>query len=78
LSGAEESSRWRLVYDDGIALVFRSAQAAGGAPVSAASQGSGISRDREVTKTQASSPSITETKKATQERNNDVLAQLLE
>jgi hypothetical protein len=66
LTGAlKESSRWRLVYDDGVALVFRAAPAAGGAPVSAASQGSGISRDREVTKTQASGPSITVTKKTT-------------
>ena len=31
LSGAlKESSRWRVVYDDGIALVFRCAQRAGG------------------------------------------------
>ncbi|MGA3240631.1 MAG: hypothetical protein ABSG03_30540 [Bryobacteraceae bacterium] len=52
LAGAlKECSRWRLVYDDGVALVFRSASRTVGEPVSAAS---GTSRDREITKTQAS------------------------
>ena len=49
LTGAlKECSRWRLVYDDGVALVFRSV-ANGGETVSALG---GTSRDREVTKTQ--------------------------
>jgi len=57
LAGAlKECSRWRLVYDDGVALVFRSASRTGGETVSAAS---GTSRDREVTKTQASGSTIT-------------------
>jgi hypothetical protein len=57
LTGAlKECSRWRLVYDDGVALVFRSASRTGGETVSAAS---GTSRDREVTKTQASGSTIT-------------------
>jgi hypothetical protein len=66
LSGAlKESSRWRVVYDDGIALVFRSASGTVGAPVSAANSGGGKGRDREVTKTLASDPAITETKPKT-------------
>lgn len=56
LAGAlKECSRWRLVYDDGVALVFRSASRTVGEPVSAAS---GTSRDREITKTQASGLTI--------------------
>jgi len=51
LAGAlKESSRWRVVYDDGVALVFRSAPKAAGESISAAT-GGGTSRDREVTKT---------------------------
>ena len=66
LSGAlKESSRWRLVYDDGIALVFRSASGTGGVQVSAANSGGGEGRDREVTKTLTSDPAITETKPKT-------------
>jgi len=50
LSGAlKETSRWRVVYDDGSALIFRPE----GKPLSAAAPGSGPSRDREVTKTTA-------------------------
>jgi hypothetical protein len=67
LTGAlKESSRWRLVYDDGIALVFRSASRTGGVQVSAA-HGGGEGRDREVTKTltMTSGPAITETKPKT-------------
>jgi len=74
LTGAlKESSRWRVVYDDGIAVVFRPApgEAASGAPsasagrasggrtVSAAIIGGGSGRDREVTKTEASDRAIT-------------------
>jgi hypothetical protein len=50
LTGAlKECSRWRLVYDDGVALVFRSASRSGGETVSAIG---GMSRDRRVTKTE--------------------------
>jgi hypothetical protein len=66
LSGAlKESSRWRVVYDDGIALVFRSAPRAAGTQVSAANSGGGEGRDREVTKTLTRGPAITETKPKT-------------
>ena len=75
LAGAlKESRRWRLAYDDGVALVFRSLANRGGgamnpvsataesgqAPSPAARGGDGTSRDREITKTktQASDPVI--------------------
>ena len=61
LSGAlKESSRWRVVYDDGVALIFRSIEKAGGKTISAPYQGSGAGRDREVTKTKARDQAITE------------------
>jgi hypothetical protein len=61
LAGAlKESSRWRVVYDDGVALVFRSVQKAGGKPISVAYQGGGSGRDREVTKTQTRDQAITD------------------
>jgi hypothetical protein len=70
LTGAlKESSRWRVVYDDGIAVVFRAnakpAVADRGTQVSAAQMGGGEGRDREVTKTEASDQAITETKPKT-------------
>ena len=66
LAGAlKESARWRVVYDDGVSLVFRSAQKAVGQSVSAAGNGDGESRDREVTKTQARDQAITELKSKT-------------
>ena len=67
LAGAlKESSRWRVVYDDGIALVFRSRdQRDRGHTVSAANRRGGAGRDREVTKTQTSDRAITETKSKT-------------
>jgi hypothetical protein len=66
LAGAlKESARWRVVYDDGVALVFRSAQKTGGQPLSAAGNGDGNGRDREVTKTQARDQAITELKSKT-------------
>ena len=66
LSGAlKESSRWRLVYDDGIALVFRSASRTVGVQVSATNRGGGEGRDREITKTLTSDPAITGTKPKT-------------
>ncbi|MBZ5625879.1 MAG: hypothetical protein LAQ69_45400 [Acidobacteriia bacterium] len=66
LSGVlKESGRWRVVYDDRVALVFRSASRTVGQPPSIALTGEGVSRDREVTKTQASDRAITETKTKT-------------
>jgi hypothetical protein len=66
LSGAlKESSHWRVVYDDGIALVFRSGNRTAGMQVSAAKRGGGEGRDREVTKTLTSDRAITETKPKT-------------
>jgi hypothetical protein len=60
LTGAlKESSRWRVVYDDGVALVFRQTSQALGERVSAAT-GGGLCRDREVTKTPTSDRGITE------------------
>jgi hypothetical protein len=64
-SALKESSRWRLVYDDGIALIFRSVSRAGSVQVSAAKSGGGEGRDREVTKTLKSDHGITETKPKT-------------
>jgi len=79
LAGAlKESSRWRVVYDDGIALVFRSTQAAGGNSISLARSDEGTGRDREVTKTQASDRPITEIKLKLRSDHNDVFAQLME
>lgn len=60
LTGAlKESSRWRIVYDDGIALVFRSGARTVGEQVSAANGSSGEGRDREITKTRTSDLEIT-------------------
>jgi hypothetical protein len=62
----KESSRWSLVYDDGIALVFRSASSAAvGVQASAANSSGGDRRDREITKTLTRDPAITETKPKT-------------
>jgi hypothetical protein len=76
LTGAlKESSRWRVVYDDGVALVFR--QKTGGETVSAAAGmdeskglptrvvGGGSGRGREATKTQASDQSTRRNKSKT-------------
>ena len=65
LAGAlKESSRWRVVYDDGISLVFRnSAKGALTVPVTA-SRG-GESRGRETTKTETGDPAITNPTKST-------------
>jgi hypothetical protein len=60
LSGVlKESSRWRVVYDDGVALIFRSNTKAVGKPTSAAAFSGGAGRDREVTKTSAGDQAIT-------------------
>jgi hypothetical protein len=62
LAGAlKESSRWRVVHDDGVALVFRFVQKTAGESKSAAT-GGGTSRDREVTKTEARDRAIAKTK----------------
>jgi hypothetical protein len=61
LAGAlKESARWRLVYDDGVALVFRSAGAQPGATVPAGAVSGGLCRDREITKTEARDRPITQ------------------
>jgi len=75
LAGAlKESSRWRVVYDDGVALIFRSNQKTAGKTTSVAYQGSGAGRDREVTKTQARDQAITENKTKLRSEHNDVFA----
>ena len=53
----KESRQWRVVYDDGVALVFRPASQALGNRASAAI-GDGSSRDREVTNTATRDPAI--------------------
>lgn len=65
LSGALKlSDRWRVIYDDGVAIVFRRAASVGVIKDSVvASRGS--SRDREVTKTIAGGPSAARTKSKT-------------
>jgi hypothetical protein len=66
LTGAlKESSRWRVVYDDGIAVVFRSVSRTVGVQVSANQIGGGEGRDREITKTNTSGQSTTDTKPKT-------------
>jgi len=55
----KESCRWRVVYDDGVALLFRARGQASGGRVSAAA-GGGSGRDREVTKTLTGDRPITE------------------
>jgi hypothetical protein len=65
LTGAlKESSQWRVVYDDGIALVFRNTQKGRGETVSG-TYGDGRSRGREATKTQADDLSIKTNKSKT-------------
>jgi hypothetical protein len=60
LSGAlKESSHWHVVYDDGVALIFRSQERTAGITTSVACQGSGAGRDREITITEASDQAIT-------------------
>jgi len=60
LTGAlKESSRWRVVYDDGVALLFRASGQPAGDRASVAI-GGGLGRDREVTKTPTSDRPITE------------------
>jgi hypothetical protein len=56
----KESRRWRPIYDDGVAILFRAtdASAAGGNQVSAISHG-GKDRDHEITKSQTRDLTIT-------------------
>jgi hypothetical protein len=54
----KESTRWRSVYNDGVAVIFRSVPTAAGKQASVASSGGGGSRDREVTITSASGQAI--------------------
>jgi len=62
LAGAlKESSRWHVVYDDGVAIVFRSAAWPENAQVSAATIG-GKDRDRKITNPQPPDHTITKTK----------------
>jgi hypothetical protein len=54
LAGAlKESARWRVAYDDGVALVFRPSERAVGRTISATAGGDGTSRGREITRTVA-------------------------
>jgi hypothetical protein len=60
LTGAlKESRRWTVVYDDGIAVVFRSTSGTSGETNSATAEGAGTGRDREITKLRASDRTIT-------------------
>lgn len=64
LTGAlKESARWRVVYDDGVAVVFRSRKTAG--ITNSVTAGDGTGRDREITKTEASDRRITQNKTKT-------------
>ena len=62
LAGAlKESSRWHIVYDDGDAIVFRTAVRPDASQVSAANS-DGKDRDRKITNAQPSDLTITKTK----------------
>jgi hypothetical protein len=66
LAGAlKESSRWRVVYDDGISLVFRSSAKEWGRTLPVTASRDGESRGREITKTEAGDRGITDSKKST-------------
>jgi hypothetical protein len=66
LAGAlKESSRWRVVYDDGISVVFRPARRAAVASTSVSAACSGEGRDCEITKTQTHDLPVTEIKSKT-------------
>ena len=63
LAGAlKESSHWRVVYDDGIAVVFRPKTEG---TTNSVTVGDGAGRDREVTKTEASDHRVTQNKTKT-------------
>jgi len=66
LAGAlKESARWRVVYDDGVAVVFKSTQKTQAGTTNSIASGDGSSRDREITKTAVSDRRITENKTKT-------------
>ena len=66
LSGAlKESSRWRVVYDDGVSLVFRASAKDWGQTLPVTASRGGASRGRETTKTETGDPTITDSKKST-------------
>jgi len=66
----KESSRWRPVYDDGLAIVFRTEATLARATVpektraSVAGTGDGDIRDREITKTNPRGPRTTDSKRS--------------
>jgi hypothetical protein len=63
LSGAlKESSRWHVVYDDGVAIVFRSDSRPDSSQVSAAMSIGGKDRDRKITNSGPRDRTITKTK----------------
>lgn len=75
LAGAlKESSRWRLAFDDGVALVFRSTRKDPGIKSSVARTRGGSGRDREVTKTRTGDPTITSKLSRLRSEHNDVCA----
>ena len=62
LAGAlKESSRWRVVYDDGVAIVFRAGNRPDSSQVSAAIDGGKV-RDRKITNSGPRDRTITQTK----------------
>ena len=64
LAGAlKESAHWRVVYDDGVSVVFRSARKTVGGSTSVAA-GAGSGRGREITKTEVSDRTITSQNKS--------------
>lgn len=66
LAGAlKESSRWRVVYDDGISLVFRTSAKEWGLTVPVTASRGGASRGRETTKTETGEQRVTDSKKST-------------
>ena len=66
LAGAlKESSRWRVVYDDGISLVFRASAKEEGRTLSVMADRGGESRGRETTKTATGDRAITDSRKST-------------
>jgi len=64
-STLKESRRWRVVYDDGVAVVFRLNGSKGGEAISATGNGGRTGRDREVTKTEERDQGITDKRSKT-------------
>jgi hypothetical protein len=61
----KESSRWRVVYDDGISLVFRASAKEEGRTIPVTARRGGESRDREITKTGTGDRAITDSREST-------------